>query len=188
MTTYSIAEIAGFWEAAGGPAAQVVNAVAIAMAESGGQSDIVSPSLDYGLWQINIGHFGDGIISGVNWSSPGVNAAEAVSIYNGGYGWGAWCTAWANPAANCASGYLAAPQAGSAAYGWLVAVETILGVASITAPPTLPNQPVYVDTTGEQEAMDAWWDNANYLNSILPARQSNLIMINQILISQLGVT
>lgn len=93
------------------------NALAIALAESGGDLSAHSPSNDYGLWQINRIHFGDGIITASNWTSPTVQLAEMWKLSGGMRNWAAWCTAWRDPGPNCGHGNLPNFQAGSSADG-----------------------------------------------------------------------
>lgn len=93
----------------------IVPAIAICLAESGGRTDAISPSHDYGLWQINIAHFGDGIINSGNWTNPDVQVAEMWSLSSGGHNWAAWCTAWIDPEENCGHGFLSLPEPGSPA-------------------------------------------------------------------------
>lgn len=112
------AQIAAIWIAAGGDRRTntLINCVSVALAESGGNDRAISPSSDYGLWQINSIHFGDGIINSGNWWSPYTNAREAIRLSGNGSNWAAWCTAWVDPASNCGHGYLPNPQVGSPAY------------------------------------------------------------------------
>lgn len=55
-------------------------AVAIALAESGGKTDAVSSTGDYGLWQINKKAH-PGLFSLGDWKDPKVNAQMAASVY-----------------------------------------------------------------------------------------------------------
>lgn len=118
MTIFSIADIGNMWISCGGQPVQsiVVDACSISLAESGGNTEAISPSSDYGLFQINRIHFGDGTITQYNWDNPVVNTREAVKLSGGGVNWAAWCTAWADPATNCGHGFISRPQPGSAAY------------------------------------------------------------------------
>jgi len=95
---------------------QIFNALAIALAESGGNLNATSPSHDYGLWQINRIHFGDGIITATNWTSQSVQLAEMWKLSGGMHNWAAWCTAWSNPGLNCGHGNLPNIQNNSAAW------------------------------------------------------------------------
>lgn len=124
-------QIAEVWIGAGGTSEGAILqwAVCVALAESGGETGVISPSADYGLWQINRIHFGDGIINAGNWSDPTTNAREAISLSGNGQNWAAWCTAWANPAGNCGHGYLHTPQPGSPAYLRIWQVQNDLAAA-----------------------------------------------------------
>jgi LysM repeat protein len=84
--TYSCSGLESLWEQAGGSAGEAVMAASIAMAESGGNPNAVSPTNDYGLWQINGSH---GALATLN---PLGNAQAAVSVSGDGSGWGAWTT------------------------------------------------------------------------------------------------
>jgi hypothetical protein len=89
MTTLSDGQIAAVAKAAG--FTDVTRAVAIALAESGGQTDATNRnndgSTDYGLWQINSVH-ADLLRSGT-WSNPADNARMAFAVYKSS-GWTAW--------------------------------------------------------------------------------------------------
>jgi hypothetical protein len=61
-------------------------AAEIAMAESGGNPNAISPTDDFGLWQINGSH---GSMATLN---PLGNAKSAISISGNGSNWGAWTT------------------------------------------------------------------------------------------------
>lgn len=128
----SIDQIAQYWLDAGGSAAHRIDAVGVALAESGGDPTAVSPSHDYGLWQINRIHFGDGTISASNWFDPAASAREAVRLSGGGKNWAAWCTAWDHPAGNCGHGYLPHPQSGSPAASEAAIVAIFLGGVSLS--------------------------------------------------------
>jgi LysM repeat protein len=75
------------WEEAGGSSAHAFTAAEIAIAESGGRQYALSPTNDYGYWQIN----------GVHGHSeatfnPMGNAHAAIAISDDGKNWGAWTT------------------------------------------------------------------------------------------------
>ena len=84
--TYSCSGLESLWEQAGGSAGEAVMAASIAMAESGGNPDAISPTNDYGLWQINGSHGAEATLN------PLGNAEGAVSISGNGSSWGAWTT------------------------------------------------------------------------------------------------
>ena len=58
----------------------------IIMNESGGNPNAISPTDDFGLWQINGSH---GSMATLN---PAGNARSAVSISDNGRNWGPWTT------------------------------------------------------------------------------------------------
>ena len=83
---YGCSALESLWEQAGGSSGTAFMAAEIATAESGGNPNAVSPTDDFGLWQINGSH---GSMATLD---PLGNARAAVSISNGGSSWGAWTT------------------------------------------------------------------------------------------------
>lgn len=87
-------QIAGYAKGAGFPADQIATAVAVALAESGGDPAAVNSanrngSVDYGLWQINTVH--GGLLQQGNKFDPAANAKMALSVYRGaGSKWTPW--------------------------------------------------------------------------------------------------
>jgi hypothetical protein len=86
MATLSAFQIAGLAKEAGFPTAAIPIAVAVAFAESGGRTDIISKpntngTRDLGLWQINDGAHKD-LLSRYTWSNPHDNAKMAYIIYH----------------------------------------------------------------------------------------------------------
>ena len=75
------------WENAGGSPAEAFTAAEIAMAESGGDQYALSPTDDYGYWQINASH---GPAQAT--FNPLGNAEAAVAISDDGSDWYAWTT------------------------------------------------------------------------------------------------
>jgi len=75
------------WEDAGGAHADAFMAAEIAMAESGGRQYALSPTDDYGYWQINVTH-GPGEAT----FNPLGNARAAIAISDDGSNWDAWTT------------------------------------------------------------------------------------------------
>ncbi len=75
------------WEEAGGSSGEAFMAAEIAMAESGGQQYALSPTDDYGYWQINASH-------GPTQATfdPIGNARAAVAISDDGSNWSPWTT------------------------------------------------------------------------------------------------
>ncbi len=84
--TYSCGGLESLWEQGGGSAGEAVTAASIAMAESGGNANAISPTDDFGLWQINASHGAEATLN------PLGNAEAAVSISGNGSNWGAWTT------------------------------------------------------------------------------------------------
>jgi hypothetical protein len=117
MATLTPQEIASYWLGAGGSQASASIAVAVALAESNGDPNAHSTTQDFGLWQINLGNLQRMGLTPADAVNPGINAQLAVKLSKAGANWGDWCTAWANPSRDCASGALAGPQPGSAAAG-----------------------------------------------------------------------
>ena len=88
MTTYDYAQLEGLWIDQGGPKALAPIMAAIALAESGGNSDARNPSGATGLWQIlGAVYPRDAQVL----TDPAVNAREAIAKYKT-QGLGAWVT------------------------------------------------------------------------------------------------
>ena len=83
---YSCSGLETLWKNAGGSSAEAFTAAEIAKAESGGNPNAISPTNDFGLWQINGSH---GSMATLN---PAGNARSAVSISSNGRNWGPWTT------------------------------------------------------------------------------------------------
>ena len=148
----SVREIARLWLDAGGWQYATVVACSVALAESGGSPDAVSPSDDYGLWQINEIHFAHFGVNADTVLDPAINARIAVSISGQGHNWAAWCTCWTDPARDCGHGYLPTPQPGSPAWREEPTVIGALGGAHNGA----PNTP----TGSSMSGVDAAWTYA----------------------------
>jgi LysM repeat protein len=84
--TLGCSGLEALWEAAGGSHAEAFMAAEIAMAESGGRQYALSPTNDYGYWQINGSH---GALATFN---PIGNAKAAIIISNDGTDWNPWTT------------------------------------------------------------------------------------------------
>jgi len=84
--TLGCSGLEALWEAAGGSPAAAFMAAEIAMAESGGQQYALSPTDDYGYWQINASH---GALATFN---PIGNAKAAILISDDGTDWDPWTT------------------------------------------------------------------------------------------------
>ncbi|MGH3247538.1 MAG: transglycosylase SLT domain-containing protein [Trebonia sp.] len=84
--SYSCSGLEQLWEQAGGSAAHALMAAEIAEAESGGNPNAISPTNDFGLWQIN---GSNGSLATLN---PLQNAKSAVTLSGNGTNWGPWTT------------------------------------------------------------------------------------------------
>jgi LysM repeat protein len=84
--TLSCDGLEDLWEDAGGASGEAVMAASIAMAESGGNQYALSPTDDYGYWQINASH---GALATFNALG---NAKAAVIISDDGTNWSPWTT------------------------------------------------------------------------------------------------
>lgn len=93
MAVVSDAVIASAARAAGFPTADLATAVAVALAESGGNATATNKNTngttDYGLWQINSIHTAD--LAAGNWQDPASNARMAFAVYTrAGRKWTPW--------------------------------------------------------------------------------------------------
>jgi len=83
---YSCSALEQLWDSAGGNSADAFMAAEIAMAESGGDPNAISPTDDFGLWQINASN---GSLATLD---PYENARSAIILSDDGTNWGAWTT------------------------------------------------------------------------------------------------
>jgi LysM repeat protein len=83
---YGCSGLEQIWEQAGGSSAEAFMAAEIAMAESGGNPNAISPTDDFGLWQINASN---GSLATLN---PLQNARSAIDLSRDGTNWGPWTT------------------------------------------------------------------------------------------------
>jgi len=82
---YSFGALEHLWTAVGGNGRTASRAACIAEHESGGNPNAISPTNDWGLWQIHNG--------GLRMLNPAANAAAAVRMSDDGRNWSAWTTA-----------------------------------------------------------------------------------------------
>jgi LysM repeat protein len=85
--TLGCSGLEALWEAAGGSHTEAFMAAEIAMAESGGNQYALSPTDDYGYWQINASH-GPAMAT---FDALG-NAKAAIAISGDGSDWDPWTT------------------------------------------------------------------------------------------------
>jgi hypothetical protein len=83
---YSCSGLEQIWEQEGGSPAAALMAAEIAMAESGGNPNAISPTDDFGLWQIN---GSNGSLATLN---PFQNAKSAITLSDNGNNWNPWTT------------------------------------------------------------------------------------------------
>lgn len=89
----SAQEIVGFAIKAGLTGVRTLQiATAIALAESGGNTQAISSSGDYGVWQINYNAHSNLGYSRQQLLDPGINAAAMVIISQNGTNWNPWTT------------------------------------------------------------------------------------------------
>jgi len=84
--SYSCSGLEQIWEEAGGNSSDAFMAAEIAMAESGGNPNAISPTDDFGLWQINASN---GALATLNALG---NAHSAIVLSDDGTNWNAWTT------------------------------------------------------------------------------------------------
>jgi hypothetical protein len=85
----SASDIAQYAAAAGWSGADLSTAVAVALAESGGETTAFNPEGSYGLWQVNIPNHPEFAQDALD--DPATNAADAFTIYvNAGYSFKPW--------------------------------------------------------------------------------------------------
>lgn len=79
-------QLEGLWDREGGNKNAQFIAAEIATAESGGNQNAISPTDDFGLWQINGSHGAEATLDPVG------NARAAIAISSDGTNWTAWTT------------------------------------------------------------------------------------------------
>jgi LysM repeat protein len=83
---YNCSSLESLWRQAGGSPAHALMAAEIARAESGGNPNAISPTDDFGLWQINASN---GALSTLNAYE---NARSAIILSHDGTNWDPWTT------------------------------------------------------------------------------------------------
>lgn len=127
MTVLTAAQVAGYWEGAGGPKSRAVEWVAIAIGESGFDTEARSPVDARGVWQImpfNAPTYG---YTPNDLFDPAVNARIAVAMSGGGTNCAAWDSCYRNIQASGRYSFLAWPEQGSANWGNLAVAAAELG-------------------------------------------------------------
>lgn len=131
MTVRSAAEVALYWQLAGGPAARRVEWVAISMGESSLRDDAVSPAGAIGLFQIMPfnASIGGGTVHDL--FNPYYNARVAVLMSNKGVNCAAWDSCYRNIYRSGRYSFLASPEPGSADYNNMAIAAAALGVDAV---------------------------------------------------------
>jgi LysM repeat protein len=83
---YTCSNLESLWEQAGGSPAHALMAAEIARAESSGNPNAISPTDDFGLWQINASN---GSLATLNTYQ---NARSAIILSHDGTNWNPWTT------------------------------------------------------------------------------------------------
>lgn len=138
MPVLTIPEIAGAWQSAGATQIGIdrrIEFAAICLAESGGNTDAVSPAGALGLWQVMPFNFAPLGLDVNQWRDPFVNARAALLLSNQGQNCAAWDSCYNDIAASGRFGFLNWPQPQSSAFGFLSQVSLALGR------PGAPTQP-----------------------------------------------
>jgi hypothetical protein len=138
VVSLTIQQAADVWTRNGGNPAHTALMVAVAEAESTLITDSVSPTQDYGLWQINIGNLANLGLNTTTALDPDRNAQAAIQLSQNGSNIRDWATAY-NPPPPPWLPVLTAPQPGSPVANWLPIVQNALAqvVAPTPAPPTI---------------------------------------------------
>lgn len=157
-----------------------VYAVAICFAESGGDSNATSGAGAQGLWQIlPQAHRQDLPIPFINWYDPVVNAREMWRISGGGQNWAAWTSAWADPNNANYSGFLGAPQPGSAAEDRVDQARAAVTQYFLN-PPTGPSGPALTPDQQDEKAVNDRINNIRaYFRVEFPKQIAHLIEYQQ---------
>lgn len=165
MAIYSTQQIAQTAASAGFKGNGLVMAIAIALAESGGNTTVISSAGDVGLWQVNMAAHPQYSMAWLQ--NPANNAAAAYAISSGGTNWRPWCTAYSDGACGTRGGtfqgagspyqkYLIQAQAYS---GTQAGMGSQLGTTSGTSPSNVTGggrwEPAYL------KQFIQWLDNPN---------------------------
>lgn len=129
---YTYSQLQDLWKSVGGSAIAAPFAAAVAMAESGGNSNSFNSngngSTDRGLWQINSVH------GSLSTFDPIANARAAVQISSNGTNWRPWCVAWSN--GKCGGSFLGT---GAPVFGFFTGNPSDVGMSTpSTSPGTVP--------------------------------------------------
>lgn len=185
MPSYTIPELAQIWTLNGGDPATRVPMVAIALAESSGNSDAVSATDDYGLWQENGANFPSYGMTALNWQDVDQQARTAIAHSGNGVDFAPWSTAYADISASGFYSSLPQIEAGSPAAAYLPIVAATLSVTSLFSP-TAPGTPVSVSAGGQGgDLVQSVTDLAGWMNDGKPAMLDQMVGLNDLILGAL---
>ncbi len=127
MTVLSASSMAAHWTGNGGPRNRTVAWLSVALAESGWDTEAISPADALGLYQILRSNFAGLGLPASGWDVPDINSRAAVLLSGGGMNFAPWDTAYANINASGRFSFLGWPQPGSAAANNMPHVASLLG-------------------------------------------------------------
>jgi hypothetical protein len=127
----TVFEIAAAWLDAGGNPRAVVDAVCVALAESGGDPAHTGPSGQVGVFGVWYPPGSSRLSPDLDLRAIPANAAAAVELSRNGSTWQAWRSAWSDPQAKAGPGAIAHPQPGSPAASELWFVRALLGAPAL---------------------------------------------------------
>lgn len=151
MTILTPHQAAGWWENVGGPANRVVAWVAVALSESGLDTQAISPTGARGLYQVEPYSWPARAGPFEFWNQPGPNSLAAVVLSGGGVNFAPWDTAYANIYRSGRYSFLGWPERGSAAWNNMPYVAARVGAggqigAGAPGAPTPPAVPGFTGT------------------------------------------
>ena len=162
MTVLSAYQMVTYWETNGGPVKLAVAWLSVSLAESSWNTDATSPTDAHGLYQIEPYSWPAGAGSPDRWDDPNANTRAAVILSGGGVNFAPWDTAYADIRSSGRYTFLAWPEAGSAAAGYMPYVQGTLGTSyyGTTVAPDIPG------LTGTLPDAIRWYGEA--ANAIIP--------------------
>ena len=159
--------------------------VAIARAESGGNSEAVSPTNDYGLWQENIANFAAYGMTADNWTDVDVQARAAIQQSGNGIDVHAWSTAYTDIASEGFKSSLPALEPGSPAAAFVGSVIGDLAGGLFLAPPAAGAPPPVAGGGEGGDLADSFSALAGWLNSGKPAAYDQMRGLNDLILGVL---
>lgn len=159
--------------------------VAIALAESGGSSEAVSASDDYGLWQINGSNFAGYGLTPSTWMDVDLQAQAAIRQSGNGVDFAPWSTAYTDIASEGYATSLPQIEAGSPASNFLPVVAADLAVTTLFTPPA-PGTPATVAGGGQGgDLTQSVTDLAGWMNDGKPAMLDQMVGLNNLILGAL---